>query len=84
MNNSIVLSVGDSYHLRSGKDRVVYAGMPSKDVFSVIQRKREFMPYGWTGYAWNLFFPREQSKIKIDGVDISVENVSPEEIRIRL
>ena len=43
MDNSIVLSVGDTYHLRSGKDRIVYAGMPSEKVYSIVQRKRNFV-----------------------------------------
>ena len=81
MDNSVILSVGDSYHLKMGKDRIVYAGMPSEKVYSIVQRKSEF-PY--FGYAWNLFFPREQSKIRIDGVDIQVENVTPDEIRLRV
>ncbi len=34
MNNSVVLSIGDTYHLRFGKDCIVYAGMPSENVFS--------------------------------------------------
>ena len=55
MDNSIVLSVGDIYHLRSGKDRIVYAGMPSEKVYSIVQRKRNFVPYAAWGYAWNLF-----------------------------
>lgn len=41
MNNAVVLSVGDTFHLRRGKDRIIYAGMPSEDVFSIAQRKRE-------------------------------------------
>ncbi len=84
MNNSITLSVGDTYHLRSGKDRIVYAGMPSEKVYSIVQRKRNFAPYSAWGYAWNLFYPREQSKIRIDGVNIQVENVTPDEIRLRV
>ena len=84
MDNSVVLSIGDEYHLRSGKDHIVYAGMPSHKVYSMVQRKRKFGPYmGW-GYAWNLFFPREQSTIRIDGVNIQVENVTPSEIRLRV
>ena len=84
MTNSVTLSVGDTYHLRSGKDRIVYAGMPSEKVYSIVQRKRNFVPYAAWGYAWNLFYPREQSKIKIDEVDIQVENVTPEEIRLQV
>ena len=81
MNNSVVLSVGDTYHLRFGKDRIVYAGMPSDKIFSVVQMKWEFF---YRGYSWNLFFPVGQTKIRIDGVNILVENVTPEEIRLRI
>ena len=81
MNNSVVLSVGDSYHLRFGKDRIVYAGMPSENVYSIIQMKWEFL---YRGYSWNLFFPKGQSTIRIDGVNILVESVTPEEIRLRM
>ena len=84
MNNSVILSVGDTHHLRLGKDRIVYAGMPSQDVFSIVQRKREFMPYGWSGQGWNLYFPKGQNTIRIDGVNIVVESVTPEEIRFRV
>ena len=42
MSNSVTLSVGDTYHLRFGKDRIVYAGMSSENVFSIVQMKWEF------------------------------------------
>jgi hypothetical protein len=80
MNNSVVLSVGDSLHLGVGKDRIVYAGMPSEKVFSIVQKKWEFL---YRGYSWNLFYPRGQSSIRIDGVNIQVESVTPDEIRLR-
>lgn len=81
MNSSIALSVGDTYHLRLGKDRIVYAGMPSENVFSIVQMKWEFL---YRGYSWNLYFPKGKSTIRIDGVNILVESVNPEEIRIRV
>jgi len=81
MAQSATLSVGDTLHLRQGKDRIVYAGMPSEKTYSIVQKKWEFM---YRGYAWNLFFSREQTRITIDGVDISVENVTPQEIRLRV
>ena len=84
MNNLVVLSVGDNFHLRSGKDWIVYAGMSNEKVYSIVQRKRNFVPYAAWGYAWNLFYPREQNKIEIDGVNILVENVTPDEIRFRV
>jgi len=39
MDKSVTLSVGDTLHLRTGKDRIVYAGMPSETVYSIVQRK---------------------------------------------
>lgn len=80
MNNLIVLSVGDICRLKWGKDRIVFAGMPSEKVYSMVQMKWEFF---YRGYSWNLFFPKEQGKIRIDGINILVESVTPEEIRIR-
>ena len=59
MDKLVVLSVGDSYHLQFGKDRIVYAGMPSENVYSIVQRKWEFV---YRGFAWNLFYPKGQSQ----------------------
>ena len=81
MNNLVVLSVGDTHKLRLGKDRIVYAGMPSEKVYSIVQMKWEFF---YRGFAWNLFYPKGQSKIRIDGVNILVDNVTPDEIRLRV
>ena len=81
MDNSVVLSVGDIHRLRLGKDRIVYAGMPNENVFSLVQKKWEFL---YRGYSWNLYFPKGQSTIRIDGVNIMVESVTPEEIRLRV
>jgi len=81
MNNSVVLSVGDKYKLGLGKDRIVYAGMPSERMFSIVQMKWEFL---YRGYSWNLFFPVGQTTIRIDGVNILVDSVTPEEIRLRV
>ena len=81
MDNSVALSVGDTHHLRLGKDRIVYAGMPNENVFSFAQMKWEFL---YRGYSWNLYFPKSQSTIRIDGVNIQVENVTPSEIRLRV
>jgi len=80
MDRSVVLSVGDGLHLRRGKDRIVYAGMPSDGVYSIVQRKEQF----YQGFAWNLFFPTGRGEIRVDGVRIYVENVTPDEIRLRI
>jgi len=76
----IVLSVGESVHLRQGKDHIYYAGMPSENVYSIVQKKAA----GNQGYAWNLFYSRKQQEITIDGVNIFVENVTPQEITLRI
>jgi len=81
MDRSVVLSVGDKYKLGLGKDRIAYAGMPSEKVFSIVQMKWEFL---YRGYSWNLFFPIAQSKIRIEGVNILVDHVTPDEIRLRI
>ena len=76
----VVLAVGESIHLRRGKDHILYAGMPSDNVYSMVQKKHGF-PY--QGFAWNLYFPKKRQEITIDGVSILVESVTPEEIRLR-
>ena len=81
MDRSVVLSVGDKYKLGLGKDGIVYAGMPSEKVFSIVQMKWEFM---YRGYSWNLFFPIKQGEIRIEGVNILVDHVTPDEIRLRV
>jgi len=84
MNNSVVLSVGDNFHLRRGKDRIVYAGMISDKVYSIAQIKRDMIgSLGW-GYAWNLYFPVGQTTLRIDGVNIMVDSVTQDEIRLRV
>jgi len=81
MEKLVVLRVSDSYHLGFGKGRIIYAGMPSDKVYSIAQRKWEF-PY--QGFAWNLFYPTAQNNISVDGVNILVEGVTPDEIRLRV
>jgi len=80
MDTSVLLSVGETYHPKTGKDRIIYAGMLSENVYSIVQRKAN----GYQGFAWNLFFPKSKSELTIDGVDIQIENVTPDEIRLRV
>ena len=42
--NSIVLSVCDTFHLKRGKGRIYYAGMPSEKAYSIVPIKCGF-PY---------------------------------------
>ena len=81
MDKPIVLAVGESVHLRRGKDHVLYAGMPSENVYSIAQKKYGF-PY--QGFAWNLYFPKKRQEITVDGVNVFVESVTPDEIRLRI
>jgi hypothetical protein len=80
MDRTVTLSVGEGFHLKTGRDRIFYAGMPSEDVYSIVQIKAS----GYQGYSWNLYFPRRKLDITIDGVNLYVENVTPEEIRFRV
>ena len=80
MNQLAVLAVGDSLNL--GLNKIIYyAGMPSENVYSIVQKKMEFF---YQGYAWNLYFPKQQGRITIEGVSMLVENVTPDEIRLRI
>jgi hypothetical protein len=80
VKGQVVLSVGEDFHLRRVKDHIIYAGMPSEDVYSIVQKKTG----GYRGYSWNLFFPKSQQEITIDGVNIFVESVTPQEISLRI
>jgi hypothetical protein len=80
ISRAMVLPLGGEFHLRMGKDRIVYAGMPSEEVYSIAQRKNS----GYQGYAWNLFYPKNRRDITIDGVRIYVERVTPDEIEFRI
>ena len=81
MLEPITLSVGQIHHLKRGKDRIVYAGMPSEGSYSLVQLKNAGMS---NVISWNLFFSKSQSNIAVDAVNIDVENVTPEEIRLRV
>jgi hypothetical protein len=81
MLEPIALSVGQTHHLRHGKDRIIYAGMPSEDTFSIVQLKNAAMS---NAMSWNLFFSKRQRNVTVDEVQIDIENVTPEEIRLRV
>jgi len=54
--------------------------MVSEKVFSIAVRR---WPFIYQGYAWNLFFPKGQREIRIDGVNLIVESVTAEQIVLR-
>ena len=73
------LNVGQSFHLKTGKDWIVYAGLVNDDVYSVVQLKAR----GYQGYAWNLYFPRRQQDIVVDRVPLQVLRADAREIEFR-
>ncbi len=77
---AVVRGIGEDYHLKRGKDHIAYAGMPSEEVYSIIQKKT----FGYRGYAWNLFYPKRKMDITIDGVKLYIERVTPEEMELRV
>ncbi len=81
MNSTVVLSVGDSYHLGTGKDHIIYGGMPSDKIFSIVRMKWEFF---YRGYAWNQFYPKGQGEIRVDGINLLVEKVDDQQIVLRI
>jgi len=81
MGNSITLTVGETTALKSFKDHIAYAGMPSENVYSIVQMKNVGSN---DALAWNLFFPKSKTDIVIDRVNILVENVTADVIRLRM
>jgi hypothetical protein len=80
LGNVVKLDIGDSFQPRLGKDRILYAGMPSETVYSIVQLRWEFF---YRGYAWNLFFPKEQTRIRVNGIEYEVQAVGPDTITLR-
>ena len=80
MGKTVSLAIGEEFHLKRGKDRIIYAGMLSEEIYSIVQKKSS----GYQGYAWNLFYSKRHRDITIDGVRIYIDNVTPDEITLRL
>lgn len=80
ISKSVTLGIGENFHLKLGKDNIVYAGMPSEEVYSIAQRKSN----GYQGYAWNLFYPKNRREITIDGIRLYIESVTPGKIAFRM
>ncbi len=80
MGKAVVLNIGEDFHLKLCKDHIIYAGMPSENVYSTVQKKSS----GYQGFSWNLCYPKRRQDITIDGVKLYIERVTPEEIELRL
>jgi hypothetical protein len=65
----LIVKAGEDFHLAFGADHIIYAGMVSDEVYSIVQKKSS----GHQGYAWNLYFPKSRREITIDGVNLNVE-----------
>ena len=74
------LPVGGMFHLKTGKDWIVYAGLVNEDTYSIAELKAS----GYRGYAWNLYFPRRQQEITIDGVPLYVVRADAGAMEIRV
>ena len=59
----ISLAIGEELHLKCGKDCIIYVGMSSKDIHSVVQKKVS----GNRGYAWKMIYSTRRHDIAIDG-----------------
>lgn len=79
MYRTIKLRISEGTHLKVGKDRIIYAGMPSEEVYSIAQLRET----GQGAYSWNLFFPKNRQNIIINGVNILVENVTQDDISLK-
>ena len=70
--------------MKREKDCVVYPGMTSEKVYSIVQRNVAGMALSGQRFAWNLFFLHGRRDITIEGVSIIVDEVTPDEIRLRV
>ena len=61
MDNSIVVSLGECIQLKRGRDRIIYAGMLSDEVFSIVQRKKTSNG----SCAWNIYYTKKRSEINL-------------------
>jgi hypothetical protein len=59
--------------------RIAYAGMPSPEAFSLVNR-RDIGP----NYACNLFRAVDARDITVAGVKVHIESVSPDKITIQV
>jgi hypothetical protein len=78
----ITISIGEATKIKLGfvnTISVIYGGMPSKDVFSIIIQTGS----GYQGYSYNLFYPKDTKTIKIGKESFTVINVTSEQITLR-
>ncbi len=82
MEEAIVISVGKKKTLKLGFMRsmgLVYCGMPNENTFSLSYMETT----GYQGYALNIYYPKNMSKIKIKDIEFNVLSITPEKITIQ-
>jgi hypothetical protein len=76
------LKIGESVLLKRGfmtKVTLIYAGTPNDKVYSLVVSRSA----GHNSLAYNLYIPIDQRQVEISDVKLTIEHVSPNEIRFR-
>ena len=76
------LRIGESALIKRGfitKVLLVYAGMTNEKEYSLAVN----CSAGHNSWAYNLYIPIDQQRIEISDVNLTIENISPNEIRFR-
>jgi len=76
------LKIGESALIKRGfitKVSLIYAGIPNDKVYSLVVSRSA----GHNSLAYNLYIPIDQRQIEISDVKLTIEIVSPNEIRFR-
>jgi len=82
MEEAITISVGEKKTLKLGfmsSMGLVYCGMPNENTFSLSYMETT----GYQGYALNIYYPKNMSRIKIKNIEFNVVSVTPEKIALQ-
>ena len=82
ISSEINLAVGKKTKIKLGLVNtitLIYGGMPSKDVFSIVLQ----FSSGYKGYSYNLYYPKDTKSIKLGKESISIINVTSEKLILR-
>ena len=77
------LKIGESALIKRGfitKVSLIYAGMPNDKVYSLVVT----CSVGHNSLAYNLYIPMNQQRVELSNVNLTISNVSPSEIRLRI
>ena len=82
MQTPFELRVGEKLKLRSiflGYYYLVYTGMPNDRTYSFALTYEQ----GYSGYAYNLYFPKGQTQITVQKMQMDILSVTPDGIQLR-